>query len=674
MDDVDGITLSILRDLGCILPLSLTSLTTFTAEQMVHVCVRVLQVWGVESRIPSVLPDGKPSRVRVCAEVARVLQENGYTGEVGYETLLYPNEKDTRQIVTWLVGKLPKSGEVDGEGSIVQGGVGRKIGKALEQWKGAVGKWNKFSAERKFVDGMSKRYIPVEFETSVVQVPSKNVSASIKIFNSSRYLPFVAEQTIASKLIPSLLEKYSRDLIVYAEAQSRWNSQELNVSDSDLQRKKNVEKILQEGFKNVCGRERKADDPSKFGESASAWGEQDSLGYQYDPSHSIAAALQGILHSAAGVAANEDSTATDSTFSRRNYFTQEKEVTVAHVVEASSAPGQLQTVVQVVEDETTGGMKQIKQEDEDALQQKREGELRELHVLLNEVIESVNSLKKQNDAAILQQKEWEAEKKRFEDLNVAAEKDYTTKKQTLELLPDASKNVATLMQMVEANKKRISDLQKQWEAVKAPYLEEYNTKKNLLANRKEECRIKLEQIKRMREEMKEMMNLLREKDDQHAQVVDELNKLPKSVNRQVYVKRIMDIVRNLERQKVDIKRILADIRDVQREINTVSQTSLRSFALADDIIFRAAQTTKDSAALKSYALLVEFRDKFEELIKIVSYIGATCNETRDIEAKASALQERNVNLNMERVQNDYESVKADNASLSKKLQKLQRCV
>jgi hypothetical protein len=38
-------------------------------------------------------------------------------------------------------------------------------------------------------------------------------------------------------------------------------------------------------------------------------------------------------------------------------------------------------------------------------------------------------------------------------------------------------------------------------------------------------------------------------------VVDELNKLPKSINRQVYVNRIMDIVRNLERQKVDIGKV-----------------------------------------------------------------------------------------------------------------------
>ena len=171
----------------------------------------------------------------------------------------------------------------------------------------------------------------------------------------------------------------------------------------------------------------------------------------------------------------------------------------------------------------------------------------------------------------------------------------------------------------------------------------------------------------MRDDMKDMVIQLREKDETYAQVVDELNRLPKAVNRQVYVKRIMDIVRNLERQTVDIKKILADIRDVQKDINTVTETSHRSFALADDMIFRNAQTTKDPAAAKSYAKLVELRDKFDDLIKTVESVGSTRNEISDLEARTLALRERNVNLNMERVQADYDAVRAENAALAKQL-------
>ena len=50
-------------------------------------------------------------------------------------------------------------------------------------------------------------------------------------------------------------------------------------------------------------------------------------------------------------------------------------------------------------------------------------------------------------------------------------------------------------------------------------------------------------------EMKDMVVDIREKDHLFKQVSDELEKLPKTINRQAYIRRIMDIVRNLEKQK-----------------------------------------------------------------------------------------------------------------------------
>jgi DNA repair ATPase RecN len=221
--------------------------------------------------------------------------------------------------------------------------------------------------------------------------------------------------------------------------------------------------------------------------------------------------------------------------------------------------------------------------------------------------------------------------------------------------------------MVEASKQRLLDFQKQWEEVKAPYLDEFARKRKRMEDRKEECRLKLEAIKRMREDMKDMVLQLREKDDVHKNAVEELNKLPKSVNRQVYIKRIMDIVKNLDRQKVDIRKILADIRDVQREINSVTDTSKRSFALADDLIFKSAQVSKDPAATQAYKNLVQMRDSFDTLIGNVEQTGATRNETRDIESRIETLQQRNLNLNLDRVQADLDAVKAENAQAAKRL-------
>lgn len=43
---------------------------------------------------------------------------------------------------------------------------------------------------------------------------------------------------------------------------------------------------------------------------------------------------------------------------------------------------------------------------------------------------------------------------------------------------------------------------------------------------------------------------IREKDHMERGLAGELAKMPKSVNRQTYVKRIMDIVKNLDKQKL----------------------------------------------------------------------------------------------------------------------------
>jgi hypothetical protein len=36
-------------------------------------------------------------------------QDLGYTGEIGYDTVLYPNERSTRKLFRWLLEQLPRA-------------------------------------------------------------------------------------------------------------------------------------------------------------------------------------------------------------------------------------------------------------------------------------------------------------------------------------------------------------------------------------------------------------------------------------------------------------------------------------------------------------------------------------------------------------------------------------
>lgn len=180
----------------------------------------------------------------------------------------------------------------------------------------------------------------------------------------------------------------------------------------------------------------------------------------------------------------------------------------------------------------------------------------------------------------------------------------------------------------------------------------------------------------MRGEMKELSADLRDKDELHRQVLAELERLPQSINRQVYVRRIMDILRNLEKQKVDIQKILEDVRVVQREINLVSEKSKRSFAVADELIFSAANVTdkkgqKDPAATKSYRLLVELRQGFDRLVQVVEEMGRAKNDIRALTSQIEALEARNTGLSMEKIKADLDAVNAENKQLAAHLQSLE---
>jgi hypothetical protein len=54
----------------------------------------------------------------------RPSQELGFTGDIGYNQLLYPNEKDTRRLLQFLVQRLPKVEEekVEVRDCVLRGG------------------------------------------------------------------------------------------------------------------------------------------------------------------------------------------------------------------------------------------------------------------------------------------------------------------------------------------------------------------------------------------------------------------------------------------------------------------------------------------------------------------------------------------------------------------------
>jgi hypothetical protein len=75
----------------------------------------------------------------------------------------------------------------------------------------------------------------------------------------------------------------------------------------------------------------------------------------------------------------------------------------------------------------------------------------------------------------------------------------------------------------------------------------------------------------MRGEMREMLGTARAKETQYKELLAEYEGASKAVQRSTFVHRIMEIIKNLKHQEADIRSIIADTREVQREINNSTQ-------------------------------------------------------------------------------------------------------
>lgn len=57
-------------------------------------------------------------------------------------------------------------------------------------------------------------------------------------------------------------------------------------------------------------------------------------------------------------------------------------------------------------------------------------------------------------------------------------------------------------------------------------------------------------------------------------------------SRQAYTSRILEIINNIKKQKVEINKILEDTRQLQKEINNINGQLDRQFTVTDDLLFK----------------------------------------------------------------------------------------
>lgn len=253
------------------------------------------------------------------------------------------------------------------------------------------------------------------------------------------------------------------------------------------------------------------------------------------------------------------------------------------------------------------------------------------------------------------------------------EKDLTTlekqrkiKAKTYDLLENGDENIQKLKETIEANSNKLIGLVSQWEKHRLPLIQKYREEMEKHSSKASASQRKLDELKSLKEKEKELSEESRNKDQQYSQLIADVQKLPKEVNRSAYTQRILEIINNVRKQKDEIDKVLADTRSIQKEINTLTGRLERSFTIVDELIFRDARSNE--ASRKAYKLLATLHSDCSELVTLVEETGATVREIRDLEEQIDSESTKNVGANLERITADLKQMKQETAILTTQLQ------
>ena len=628
--DGSGILLLALREIDCAIPAEIDSVAGLTAPMLVEAVARcLLLITGGAAQFAVKLPSGAASKHRVCTQMARELKSAGFPGECSFNQLLYPSDASTRALLTFLVEKLPRA-EDSGPAELTSGALlDHRMTAALHAW-----------AQRRWVlpacpgrDGWRRR------ELAAVATPKTLRPAGAPSVASA--LERIAGKIVRVAAHEAALEGALSDAGAGSEGARRAHAKAGAAMAPNAG-----------AVRAVFASARRADKPR-----ATAFG----VGVGIDGAMSFSEVLHAISVSHDG-AALAQKRARKSRFAHATEFAHDGDAAAALAAALAARRAKPDAAAAAAEAQTR---EQQLQAQAQAQREAAEATLSGLQDALRESVASADGASRERAMVEARIRQLEAELAGSAVESDELEKRYLVKRKALEMLPNAADNVAQLQTICGESAQRLMEVGQEWEAVRAPLLHALRQKKGAKAARVQQCKAMMDDIRSWRGEMSQMALDVRAKEERVAVLADELAKLPKNLNRTLYTYRIMDIIGSISKQKKEIAKIITDIRQIQKEINLVSETLTRTEALADEMIFQEANKDgrRDPAMVQSYRHLSDIRQCFEELISLVSQIGLSEREAQDVESRSKQLQQRTSSNNQDQIMADLQQVKQENLAL-----------
>lgn len=215
----------------------------------------------------------------------------------------------------------------------------------------------------------------------------------------------------------------------------------------------------------------------------------------------------------------------------------------------------------------------------------------------------------------------------------------------LEAIDADVKDLKQLKEEIELEEEEFKSYQEQWKEISEPLFERLERVKNEAENKNRRKNDLVRELATIKESIVSKSNEIDEKDS----LIEEMKKKMRDdlpPNRDFYTQRIIELVNNVKRQDNETSKVLFDIRQLQKSINSTTGKVQRAYAITDEMIFKVRidhlfntcpysilfQDAKTSDwNRKCYKLLATLHKDYDRLLDCVNEIGGIRRDILQLE-------------------------------------------
>eukprot|EP00912_Choanoflagellata_sp_UC4_P000469 UC4_evm7s293 len=608
--------------------------------------------------VPTTLPTSMSARFKVGTTLSNAVKDLGYRGDVGYNSFLYPNESEARQLLMWLCERLPDEGKTSSKDEATnsldiviratRSEIADRVTVPWSPWytkpqgtdvaplpkkkksKIKTGKSTGNIAgppvgppKKQYFGGLSgvhssNCYSAIAFPEPDIPLATEGKGGPWLNY-AETIMPFISSQApVRTQTAASILQRLTLDTELRQLWEDEWGLSGLSEEEYRSKKRSRIDNSIREQVRTSIRKSTQAN--NRFKGSA--------------PSGSDFSSFLGSFGKRwAGEATSFELR------EKLQFKADDKDVAVGARPKVQS--------------------EQELQENRNAELQSKKDEIADLEARIAELLSNIKKFTR--TAARMENQARETKKE-----NSSLEEDIKIRKQVIELLPDAEENISKLKSEVQQLAARIFELGEKWEPVRKDLLSRYRALVATKALGKNEAQLKLEDLKALKEEQKLVGAEKKTKDAIVKQLLVDCDGIEDARTRGSYTSRILDIVQQIYKLKLDIAKILLDTRDLQKDLNMAQDKAKRALAVADETVFKQAKTNE--ASRKAYKYLASLKDNFEDLLETVSKTGGVMRNIKELEDQIDKEMLKKSEENLERIEGDYNAIRKENAELKQKLQ------